>query len=83
MEQHVEGMKIGDFKIENCETCELNKEKKKTVPKDSYARATRTLDLFTDILGPIDPIAEDGHRYSIGFVYSFSRSKKLFHEDEI
>ena len=44
LEQHVEGMKISDFKIENCETCELNKAKKKPVPKDFYTRATRTLD---------------------------------------
>ena len=59
-------MKINDFKIENCETCELNKAKKKPVPKDSYTRATRTLDfVHKDILGPIDPLAEDGHRYDI------------------
>ena len=65
LEQHVEGMKISDFKIENCETCELNKAKKKPVPKDFYTRATRTLDfVHTDILGPIDPLAEDGHRYA-------------------
>ena len=79
LEQHVEGMKISDFKIENCETCELNKAKKNPVPKDSYTRATRTLDfVHTDILGPIDPLAEDGHRYAIGFVDSFSRYLKIY-----
>ena len=79
LEQHIEGMKITDFKIENCETCELNKAKKKPVPKDFYIRATRTLDIVhTDILGPIDPIAEDGHRYAIGFVDSFSRYLKIY-----
>ena len=56
-------MKIKDFKIENCETCELNEAKKKPVSKDSYTRATRTVDIVhIDILGPIHPIAEDGHR---------------------
>ena len=49
LEQHVEGMKISDFKTENCETWELNKAKKKPVPKDSYTRATRTLILFTEV----------------------------------
>ena len=76
LEQHVEGMKISDFKINNFKTCELNKAKKKPVPKDCYTRATRTLDIVpTDILGPIDPIEEDGHRYAIGFLDSFSKKK--------
>ena len=79
LEQHVEGMKISDFKIENCETCYLNKAKKKPVPKDSYTRASRTLDfVHTDILGPIDPLAEDGHRYAIVFVDNFSRYLKIY-----
>ena len=79
MEQNVEGMKISDCKIENCETFELNKAKNKPVPKDSYTRATRTLDIVhTDILGPINPIAEDGHRFAIGFVDSFSRYLKIY-----
>ena len=79
LEQHVEGMKIKDFKIENYETCEFNKAKKKPVPKDYYTRAIRTLDIVhTDILGSIDPIAEDGHRYAIGFVDSFSRYQKNY-----
>ena len=79
LEQHVEGMKFSDFKIEVCETCELNRAKKKPVPKDSYTRATRTLDfVHTEILDPIDPLAEDGHRYAIGFVDSFSRYLKIY-----
>ena len=79
LEQPVEGMKIKDFKIENCETCELNEAKKKPVPKDSYTRATRTLDIVhIDILGPIHPIAEDGHRYAICFADSFSRYLKIY-----
>ena len=84
LEQNVEGMKISDFKYEICETCELNKTKKKPVLKDSYTRATKTLDIIhTDTLVPIDPIAEDGHRYAIGFVDSFSRYlRNIFHEDE-
>ena len=70
LEQHVEGMKISDFKIDNCDNCELNKAKK----NDCYTRATRTLDfVHTDILGPIGQIEEDGHRYAISFVDSFSR----------
>ena len=72
LEQHLEGMKISVFKIENCETCELNKAKKKPVPKDCYTRVTRTRDfVHIDILGPIDSIAEEGHRYAIGFCGQF------------
>ena len=79
LEQHLEGMKISDFKIENCETYELNKAKKKPVPKNSYTRATRTLDfVHTDFLGPINPLAEEGHTYAIGFVDSFSRYLKIY-----
>ena len=60
-ELQVLGIKISDFRIENYETCELNKRKKKPVPKDCYTRATGTLDIVhRDILIPIDPIAEVG-----------------------
>ena len=71
LEQQVKGNKlISDFKIDNCETCELKKSEKKPVPKGSYTRATRTLDfVHTKFL---DPMAEDGHRHAIGFVDSFS-----------
>ena len=73
LEQQVEGMKISDFKIENCKTCELNE----AVFKDFYTRATRTLDIVhTEIIGPIDPIAGDCHRYIIGFANNFSRYLK-------
>ena len=78
-EQHVQGMKISDFKIENFESCDLNKAKKKPIPKDCYTRATRTLDsVHIDALGPIHPIAEVGHRYAIGFVVSSSRYLKAY-----
>ena len=79
LEQHVECMKISDFQIENCETCELNKAKKKPVPKDSYPRATGTLDIVhINSLGPINLIADDGHRCAIYFVDSFSRYQKIY-----
>ena len=62
LDQQVEVMKTSDFKIENCEICELNRGKKKPIPKDCYSRAIGTLDvIFIDILDSIDPIAEDGH----------------------
>ena len=65
--------------LKNCEFCELTKAKKKPVPKDSYTRATRTLDfVHTDILGPIDLIAKVGYRFASGFVDSFFRYLKMY-----
>ena len=52
----------------------MNKAKKKPVSKDCYTSSTRSLDIaHTDILGSIDQIAGNGHRYAIGFVDNCSR----------
>ena len=34
--------------------------------------------VHTDILGPINPEAVDGHKYAIGFVDSFSRYCRVY-----
>ena len=52
MPKFVEGMQIGDSKIECCEVCDLNKSKKQPVPKDCMTRAKKNLDIVhTDVLG--------------------------------
>ena len=57
----------------------MNKAEKKPVPKNCYTGATRTLDIVhTDILGPINSIAEYGHRYAISFVDRFFRYLNIY-----
>ena len=74
LKDHAVGLKLSEHNLTNCETCQLNKSKKLPVPKDSGTRASEALEIVhTDILGPIQPEAFDGHRYAIGFVDSFSR----------
>ena len=73
------GLKISEHDLGNCETCQLNKSRRLPVPKDSGTRAKDVLEIVpTDILGPINPEAVDGHRYAIGFVDSFSRCQKAY-----
>ena len=77
--EFVEGLKIGDSKIECCEVSELNKSKKQPVPKDCLTRAKEILDIaHTDVLGEISPEAFDGHCFVIWFVDSFSRFSKVY-----
>ncbi len=80
LEQHVIGMQIdGSKEIDVCDCCELNKSKRKPIPKDPGTRATSTLEIVhTDVLGPITPESLDGHKYAIGFVDSFSRYAKVY-----
>ena len=79
LKDHAVGLKVNEHDLANCEICQLNKSKKLPVPRDSGTRASEVLEIVhTDILGPIQPEAVDGHRYAIGFVDSFSRYQKLY-----
>ena len=79
LKDHAVGLKVNEHDLANCEICQLNKSKKLQVPRDSGTRASEVLEtVHTDILGPIQPEAVDGHRYAIGFVDSFSRYQKLY-----
>ena len=79
MKQSQEDNKISEHNLINCETFQLNELRKLPVPKDSGTRASEALEIVhTDILGPIQPEAVDGHTYAIGFVDSFSRYQKLY-----
>ena len=68
LQNHVDGMQIdkNDSSELKCETCELNKAKRKAVPKDSVDRANNALDfVHVDNLGPVTPVSVDNHRYAI------------------
>ena len=79
LKDHAIGPKVSEHDLGNCDTCQLNKSRKLPVPKDSWTTAKDVLEIdHTDILGPINPEAVDGHRYAIGFVDSFSRHQKVY-----
>ena len=79
LKDHIVGLKLSNHDLINCKTCPLNKSKKLPVLKDSGTRASEVLKIVhTDILGPIQPEAVDGNRYTIGFVVSFSRHQELY-----
>ena len=81
LKDHAVGLKLSEHNLTNCEICQINKSKKLPVPKDSATRASEALEIVhTDILGPIQSEAVDGHRYAIGFVDSFGRYQKHFFE---
>ena len=71
LQNHVDGMQIdkNDSSERKSVTCELNKAKRKAVPKDSVDTANNALDIVhVDILGPVTPVPVDNHRYAISFV---------------
>ena len=81
LQNHVGGMQIdkNDSSELMCGTCELNKAKRKAVPKDSVDRAKNALNIVhVDFLGPVTPVSVDNHRYAISFVDSFSRYSKVY-----
>ena len=81
LQSHVDGMKIkiNDSSELKCDTCELNKAKRKPVSKDSVDRTNNAFDIVhVDILGPVTPVSVDNHEYAISFVDSFSRYWKIY-----
>ena len=59
--------------------CEVNKAKRRPVPKDCITRAKEPLDyVHCDVLGPVSPVSVDGHKYAIGFQDSYSRYGKVY-----
>ena len=77
LKNHAIGLRLNEHDVGNCNPCQSNKSNKPPIPKDSRKRAKNVLEIVhTDILGPINPEAVDGHRKAIGFVDSFSRYQK-------
>ncbi|XP_066925577.1 uncharacterized protein [Clytia hemisphaerica] len=67
-----QGMNISDKSDFDCETCILAKQTN-TRNRDADIRATKPFELVhTDLAGPVDPVAKDGHRYAMIFVDDFS-----------
>ena len=61
-----------------CDTSELNKSKRKPVPKDSVGRASNASGIVqNDILRPVTSVSVDNQRYAISFVDSFSSYLKV------
>ena len=72
LEGVVQGMNISDKNDFDCETCILSKQTN-TRNRDADVRASKAFELvYTDLPGPIDPVAKDGFRYAIIFVDDFS-----------
>ena len=72
LENVVKGMKITDKSSFDCETCIVSKQVNNT-NKCSDNRATAPFELvFTDLAGPIEPIAKGGFRYVMIFTDSYT-----------
>ena len=72
LEGVVKGMKITDKSSFDCETCILAKQVNNT-NKCSDNRATAPFELvFTDLAGPIEPIAKGGFQYAMIFTDSYT-----------
>ena len=54
--------KFDSSELLKCDTCEINKAKRKPVPKDSVDRANNALDIVhVEIFGPVTPVSVDNH----------------------
>ena len=71
----VDGMHIWkDGAAGHCDTCAEKKAKRAPVNKASGTRAKKKLDnVHTDVLGSIHQESNEGFRYAIGFIDSYSR----------
>ena len=79
MKDHVVGMDVCENDVFVCEVCEVNKAKRRPVPKDHITRSKETLDyVHCDVLGPVSPVSVDAHKYAIGFQDSYSRYGKVY-----
>ena len=74
LEQIVDGMKITDKTNLHCEACVVGKQTENKSRKPD-PRALAPLDfVHSDVAGPIEPVAKDGHRYVLTFTDDFSSS---------
>ena len=72
LEGVVKGMDINNKSDFQCETCILSKHTN-SINKHPDCRATSSFELIhTDLAGPREPVAKDGHRYTIIFIDDFS-----------
>ena len=79
LKQCVVGMDVSENDVFVCEVCEVNKAKRRPVPKDCITRANETLDyVHFDVLEPVSPVSVDDHKYAIGFQGSYSRYGKVY-----
>jgi hypothetical protein len=70
----VNGMKISTNIMESCRECNIQKAKRKPINKTVGTRASKKMEIVhVDVLGPIDTVSRDGHKYAIGFIDSWSR----------
>ena len=64
---------------EKCDVCATEKAKRQNISKVCHTRAKARLDIVhCDVLGPVDPMTEDGHKYAIGYIDSYSRFAKVY-----
>jgi hypothetical protein len=72
-------MKIDDKSFNDCETCiKTNMIIRKKFNKNP-PRATKPLHrVFTDLIGPIDPVAYDGSVYAIIFIDDATRYGRVY-----
>ncbi len=62
-----------------CETCKINKFKRKSFPPLNYTRAKSPLELlFADVWGPCKEIGRNGEQYYLSIIDEFSRKTALY-----
>ena len=78
LQDHVDGMQFdkNDSIVLKCDTCELNKARRKPDAKDSVDRRNIALDIVhVDILGQVTPV--DNHRYALSCLTVFPDMEKF------
>ena len=73
LKEHVFEMNVSESDVFVCEVCEVNRARRRPVPKDCITRAKETLDyVHCDVLGLVSPISREGCKYAIGFQVCYS-----------
>ena len=66
--EFVIGKDISENDVFMCEVSEVNKAKRRPVPKDCITRTKETMDyVHGDVLGPVSPVSVVGQNFAIGF----------------
>ena len=76
----VKDMNVSDAETakDKCDVCLASKQTKLPFGK-SERRAVKPLELVhSDVLGPVEPITSEGHRYAVSFIDDYSRLMKIY-----
>ena len=78
-DEMVTGMSFRNDDFDKCEPCILGKMKRSSIPKKSFSRSSKPLELIhSDVCGPLQTPSHGGSKYFVSFTDDYSRYSTVY-----